>query len=137
VPRRMVLVTEDGASPVLDEVAAHDELQLQSRLARNPDLIPIEEFGWGGPLLVVGRETTLPSGSVDLIGVARSGEVLVAEFNTGPQNPDSRHALAQALDYGSDLGDVPGRVRRNGGNSLLRQQSLPVDLANEAVQVAR
>ena len=103
MPRRMVLVTEDGASPVLEEIAAHDELQLQSRLARNPDLIPIEEFGWDGPLLVVGRETTLPSGSVDLIGVARSGEVLVAEFKTGPQNPDFRHALAQALDYGSDL----------------------------------
>ena len=103
MPRRMVLVGKDGASPVLEEVAAHDELQLQARLARNPDLIPIEEFGWSGPLLVVGRETTLPSGSVDLIGVARGGEVLVAEFKTGTQNPDFRHALAQAVDYGADL----------------------------------
>jgi hypothetical protein len=85
MPRRMVLVTPDGMSPVLDEVAAHDEAQLQQRLTANPDVIPIEEFGWTGPLMVVGRETTLPSGAVDLIGVARSGEILIAEFKTGPR----------------------------------------------------
>jgi hypothetical protein len=104
MPRRMVLVSADsGASPVLEEVAAHDEFQLQRRLTENPDLIPIEEFGWAGPLLVVGRETSLPSGSVDLIAVARGGEILIAEFKTGPENPDFRHALAQAIDYGADL----------------------------------
>jgi len=27
----------------------------------------------------------------------------LAEFKTGPQNPDFRHALAQAVDYGADL----------------------------------
>lgn len=101
--RKMVLVAADGSSPVLTEVPANDEAQLQKRLTENPDLIPIEEFGWAGPLMVVGRETTLPSGAVDLIGVARSGEILVAEFKTGPQNPDFRHALAQAVDYGADI----------------------------------
>lgn len=103
MPRRMVLVAADGTSPVLDEVAAHDEAQLQQRLTANPDVIPIEEFGWTGPLMVIGRETMLPSGAVDLIGVARSGEILIAEFKTGPQNPDFRHALAQAVDYGADI----------------------------------
>ena len=103
MPRRMVLVTADGATPVLNEVAAHDEAQLQQRLTANPDVIPIEEFGWTGPLMVVGRETVLPSGSVDLIGVARSGEILIAEFKIGPKNPDFRHALAQAVDYGADI----------------------------------
>jgi hypothetical protein len=99
----MVLATADGATPVLNEVAAHDEAQLQQRLTANPDVIPIEEFGWTGPLMVVGRETVLPSGSVDLIGVARSGEILIAEFKIGPKNPDFRHALAQAVDYGADI----------------------------------
>lgn len=65
--------------------------------------MPIEDFELAGPLMVVGRETSLPSGSVDLVGVARGGELLVIEFKTGPQNPDFRHSLAQLLDYGSDL----------------------------------
>ncbi len=28
---------------------------------------------------------------------------MLIEFKTGPQNPDFRHALAQLIDYGSDL----------------------------------
>ncbi len=56
-----------------------------------------------GPLLVVGRETSLQSGAIDLVAIARSGELLIVEFKTGPQNTDFRHALAQLLDYGSDI----------------------------------
>ncbi len=40
---------------------------------------------------------------MDLIGVARGGQIVLVEFKTGPKNPDFRSALAQLLDYGSDL----------------------------------
>jgi hypothetical protein len=53
--------------------------------------------------MVVGRETTLPSGAVDLVALAKSGDLLIVEFKTGPQNSDFRAALAQLNDYGSDL----------------------------------
>jgi hypothetical protein len=56
-----------------------------------------------GPLMVIGRETTLPSGAVDLVALARGGELLIIEFKTGPQNTDFRRVLAQLLDYGSDI----------------------------------
>ena len=99
-----MLVTEASkASPVLTEVVADDEQMLQERLKLHPELIPVDEFGWSSPLMVVGRETRLPSGAIDLVGIAPSGEILLAEFKTGPQNPDFRAALAQAIDYGSDL----------------------------------
>jgi hypothetical protein len=94
---------EDGSRPVLAEILADDETQLQELMKENPDLLPIEEFGMTAPLMVVGRETTLPSGSVDLIAVSRGGDLLLIEFKTGPQNSDFRHVLAQLLDYGSDL----------------------------------
>lgn len=35
--------------------------------------------------------------------LARTGDVVLIEFKTGPRNPDFRHALAQLIDYGSDL----------------------------------
>jgi len=38
-----------------------------------------------------------------LLCLASSGDVVLVEFKTGPQNPDFRHALAQLIDYGSDL----------------------------------
>src|SRR5215207_7490934 len=66
-------------------------------------LIPSDDLGLDGDLLVLGRETALASGRIDLLCLARSGDLVLIEFKTGPQNPDFRHALAQVLDYGSDL----------------------------------
>ena len=60
-------------------------------------------LGLREPLMVVGRETTLASGAVDLLAVTPDGDILIIEFKTGPKNPDFRAALAQLLDYGSDL----------------------------------
>lgn len=69
----------------------------------NPQLIPVDDLGLDGDLLVIGRETSLPSGAIDLLCLASSGDVVLVEFKTGPQNPDFRHALAQLIDHGSDL----------------------------------
>ena len=69
----------------------------------NRQLIPADDLGLDGDPLVIGRETSLASGSIDLLCLASSGDVVLVEFTTGPQNPDFRHALAQLIDYGSDL----------------------------------
>ncbi len=98
----MVVNQVDGTAPVLTEAGVL-EVILQEQLKAHPELVPIEEFGLAGPLMVVGRETPLPSGSADLVALSRQGDVVMVEFKTGPQNPDFRHALAQLLDYGGDL----------------------------------
>jgi hypothetical protein len=103
MPRKILIVDGDGKRPVLSEVPAANELELQTLLRDTPDLIPTDELGIAGPLLVVGRETYLASGAVDLVAIARGGELLIVELKTGPQNPDFRTALAQAVDYGADL----------------------------------
>ena len=90
-------------SSVLIEVGAHDEAQLQERMKATPELLPLDDLGMSGTAMVVGRETQLASGAADLLMVSRGGDILVVEFKTGPQNPDFRAALAQVLDYGSDL----------------------------------
>lgn len=108
MPRR-ILVTGGSDVPMpFVERAADNEHELQTVLLNNPQLIPAEDLGLDDDLLVVGRETTLASGSVDLLCLSRSGEVVIIEFKTGPQNPDFRHALAQVIDYGSDLWKLSG-----------------------------
>lgn len=92
----------------LVERAAYNEHELQTVLLNNPQLIPAEDLGLDDDLLVIGRETTLASGSVDLLCGSKSGEVVIIEFKTGPHNPDFRHALAQVIDYGSDLWKLNG-----------------------------
>ncbi|WP_405034776.1 hypothetical protein [Ornithinimicrobium sp. LYQ103] len=85
------------------ERPASSELVLQEVVRTNPQLLPADDLGFDADLAVVGRETTLASGAIDLVCMARTGDLVLVEFKTGPQNPDFRHALAQVLDYGSDL----------------------------------
>ena len=59
-----------------------------------------------GPAVVVGRESSLDSGRVDLVLLGNGGDLALVEFKTGPQNPDFRECLAQLLDYGSDLWEM-------------------------------
>jgi hypothetical protein len=103
VARKVLVKPNNGSVFVLTEAPAPDERHLQEVMKENPSLLPIDDLGISGPMLVVGRETVLPSGSIDLVGVVPSGDLVLVEFKTGPQNPDFRHALAQLIDYGSDL----------------------------------
>jgi hypothetical protein len=103
MPRRILLTQPDSSRVVLHEAAGQAEKPLQELIRDNPDLLPVEEFGLPGPLMVVGRETPLPSGSIDLALLSPSGDLILVEFKTGPQNPDFRAVTGQLLDYGSDL----------------------------------
>lgn len=102
MPRR-VLIQREGETFDLVEVPAPNEHHLQEIMKGQPQLIPSDDLGLDGDLLVIGRETSLASGYIDLLCLARSGDLVLIEFKTGPQNPDFRHALAQLIDYGSDL----------------------------------
>jgi hypothetical protein len=60
--RKIMLQREGGSRPtILTEVLTDDEAQLQELMKETPELLPIKEFGMPGPLMVVGRETTLRS----------------------------------------------------------------------------
>lgn len=100
---RQIVMQGPAGSVHLAEVLADNEAQLQEQLKAHPELLPVEEFGLQGPLMVVGRETSLPSGAADLVGMTPNGDVVIVEFKTGPQNSDFRHTLAQLLDYGADM----------------------------------
>ncbi len=98
---RRIIVEGKGSKETYVEATAHNEAQLQEFLKENPELLPLEEFDLLGPMMVAGREARVSSGSIDLVGLARGGEILIVEFKTGPQNPDFRQTLAQLIDYGA------------------------------------
>jgi hypothetical protein len=101
--RKLIIELPDGSGQMLEQVPAEHELQLQEKLKLHPELLPLEDLGLVGPAVVVGRESTLDSGRVDLVLLGNGGDLALVEFKTGPQNPDFRECLAQPLDYGSDL----------------------------------
>ena len=112
--RRIVLQTGIDDAEILMESLADNESQLQELVKDNPDLMPVEDLGLTGPLLVIGKETALPAGSADLIALSQEGSLILVEFKTGPNNSDFRAAIAQLLDYGAGLWawtGIPSSVR--------------------------
>lgn len=100
---RRIRVQHEGVGYDVVELPASSEYSLQEIVKANPQLLPADDLGFDDDLAVVGRETTLASGAIDLLCLARTGDLVLVEFKTGPQNPDFRSALAQVIDYGSDL----------------------------------
>jgi hypothetical protein len=98
-----MIVKLDGKHRTLTEVRVPIEAELQQHMKDHPELLPADELGYEQDLLIVGRETSLPSGKPDLLGITETGELLVIEMKRGPENSDFRRALAQLVDYGSDL----------------------------------
>lgn len=87
---------------ILQESLIELEEQLQEVLKENPSLLPAADLGLLPPLLVVGRESSLTSGYADLVCVDRNGMLVIVEVKRGKEG-DARRAIAQALDYGSDI----------------------------------
>jgi hypothetical protein len=95
-------VKADGTEYVVSETSFETEEDLRCAFERHPELFPTEDMNLG-QLLVVGREVVFESGQADLVLVDEGGEILIAEFKRGTENPDSRRVVAQMLDYGAQL----------------------------------
>jgi len=104
-----------GEFHVAPEAGFDLEEHLQEVFKEHPELIPAEDFSLVPPLLVVGRETQLPSGGIDLVCLDSAASLGICEMKRGPKSADARRSVAQLLDYGSDLwgmtiGDFEERV---------------------------
>ncbi len=81
------------ATAVADIDTAETEQQLEDLLVNSPDLLMDN-------LTLVGRQLPTEGGPLDLLGVDADGRLVVFELKRGTL---TRDAVAQALDYASDL----------------------------------
>jgi len=68
---------------------------LEPWIASNPSII-------GSDIAIIGRQVMSKSGPIDLLGIDRSGNLVVIELK---RDKIPREALAQAIDYASDVAD--------------------------------
>lgn len=68
---------------------------LEPWIASNPAII-------GSDIAIIGRQVMSKSGPIDLLGIDRSGNLVVMELK---RDKIPREALAQAIDYASDVAD--------------------------------
>ena len=84
---------DSNVEPLASKGQTETESLLEETLVRNPDLlIP--------GLRLVGRQTPTEGGPLDLLGVDEDGRLVVFELKRGML---SRDAVAQVIDYASDL----------------------------------
>ncbi len=84
------------AKPLASNNRLESEQLLEETLVENPDLL-VEG------LTLVGRQTPTDGGPLDLLGVDADGRLAVFELKRGTL---SRDAVAQIIDYASDLDDL-------------------------------
>ncbi len=100
--KRKALLKDGEKFVVLEESDFDGETALQEALKRTPEVIPVADLELGD-VIVVGRETPLPVGAVDLLLVDTQGRVIIVETKLS-RNPElRRQVVAQVLDYGASL----------------------------------
>lgn len=100
--RRKALLRDGEGFVVLEESDFGAEKALQEALERYPETIPVADLELDH-VIVVGRETSLPAGSIDILLVDARGRVIIVETKLS-QNPELRRQIvAQLLDYGASL----------------------------------
>lgn len=92
----------------LEPVAINDalisEAWLQHLLDVHPELIPLSDIGPGwGPLISLGREISVDTGSIDNLFVSPDGDVTVVETKLWRNPQARREVVGQILDYAAAL----------------------------------
>jgi len=90
--------------PISPKTRTISEDYIQQLLHQKPDIIPINEINSELERLIpLGREITVPSGSIDLLYITPNGTLCIAETKLY-RNPEAhRTVIAQILDYAKDL----------------------------------
>jgi hypothetical protein len=99
---RKALLKAGNDFVVLEESKFEAETQLQEALKLNPEVIPVSDLDLA-EVAVVGRETTVPAGAIDLLLVDAEGRVIIVETKLSSNPELRRQVVAQVLDYGASL----------------------------------
>lgn len=79
----------------LEQEKRTEPYDLEPWIASNSEII-------GSDICIIGRQVSSKSGPIDLLGIDKSGNLIIIELKRGKL---PREALAQAIDYASDCSD--------------------------------
>ncbi len=91
-------IIDDGLTRIetsLSEQNRTEPAHLETWIASNPEIV-------GSDISIIGRQVSTASGFLDLLGIDRSGNLVVIELK---RDKVARDAIAQAIDYASDVAE--------------------------------
>jgi hypothetical protein len=84
-----------AVATALKDTGRTEPYDLEPWLASNPEII-------GTDIMIIGRQVMTKSGPIDLLGIDRSGNIVIIEIKRAGL---PRETLAQAIDYASDVAE--------------------------------
>jgi len=93
--KRKALLKDGDKFVMLEESDFRAETALQEALKRNSEVIPVADLELN-EVIVVGRETTLPVGAIDLLLVDADGRIIILETKLS-RNPELRRQVIAQL----------------------------------------
>jgi len=98
-----IIISKNGKNAKkVDKSNFEKEDYLQKYIYDNPESIPLYDIKEDIKILILIREFSVQSGSIDAIGIDKDGEIYPIETKLY-KNPDKRLVVAQVLDYGASL----------------------------------
>lgn len=98
-----IIISKNGKNAnMVSSTGFEREDYLQEYIYENPDAIPLYEIEKDRKLFIVKREFPTNSGPIDALAIDDRGNIYIIETKLY-KNPDKRHIVAQALDYGAAL----------------------------------
>lgn len=122
-----ILIRDERGVRALEEGYA-SEAEMQEYLRDHSDLIPVDEIAIGTPpLLCIGWEVGVTSGSQDLLYVDATGLLTVVETKL-KRNPESRReVVGQVLEYGAQMCTWSRADLERKANEFLSSDICPVE----------
>ena len=98
-----IFIKRDDQKPELLKISSFQkESDLQSQLADNLKIIPLEDLGQGLEFTLVSREFCVDGGRIDILAVDQTGQLYILETKL-KTNSDRRQVVSQVIDYASNL----------------------------------
>lgn len=108
-----------------------NEEELRMFLLESPDLFPVDELGQPGmPLLCIGREVYVSSGSEDLLLIDRNGLLTVVETKLGRNPQARREVVGQILEYAAKMAEWEPKDVERQAQEFYKSEYAPPDYRN-------
>jgi hypothetical protein len=106
-----IIVRTDGRpARRLDAGDLPDEQFLQKYVVECPEVLPLDELSEDLRLVVLAKEVSTGSGSIDAVAIDQSGDLYLIETKLF-RNTDKRRVVAQVLDYAAAIWSSQGSER--------------------------
>jgi len=133
-----ILYMDDGNVRPIESSKFEEEAVLQTYLEEHPDLLPLHEIEDNpAPLVTIGREVSVPSGSIDLLFVDTKGVLTIVETKLAKNPEVRREVIGQIIEYASFVSQWDAQQVERQATEYFRSKGAEASLYGVLAELAK